>query len=85
MNHSDNNNTYVNKHELMLELMHIKGHPINTFARENEALTALLEEAEKLIEIGKTNEIRLDKIREVAIHYAKKGDLICIENFIVKS
>ena len=76
MNHSDNNNTYVNKHELMLELMHIKGHPINTFARENEALTALLEDAEKLIEIGRTNEIRLDKIREVAIHYAKKGDLI---------
>lgn len=67
---------YTDKHDLMKKLMQIKGHPVNTFVRENEALQMLVGEAHRLIDIGKTTEIRLDKIRDVAVHYAKKGDLI---------
>lgn len=49
----------------------VPGHPLNTFTRENEALTALL----GLFRANRDAAL-LPKIREVAIHYAKKGDLL---------
>lgn len=58
------------------ELTATPGHPIHTFARENEALERLLHEAKEASRIGKVDEKLLGRLRELAIHYAKKGDLL---------
>lgn len=55
----------------------ITGHPLQTFTRENEVLENVIWECRN--EIEKTNTLspeRFGKLREVAIHYAKKGDLL---------
>lgn len=55
----------------------ITGHPLQTFTRENEVLENVIRECRS--EIEKTNTISPElfgKLREVAIHYAKKGDLL---------
>ena len=51
------------------ELRDIDGHPLQTLYAENDALMAVLSEKTSLSE-------KLTKAREVAIHYAKKGDLL---------
>ncbi|MBQ7420555.1 MAG: DUF438 domain-containing protein [Alloprevotella sp.] len=58
------------------ELGRIEGHPLQTFFRENEALAALLEEARAVREDADALAALLPKVREVAVHYAKKGDLL---------
>lgn len=100
---------YSNKHEKSAALSQVKGHPLQTFTRENEALTKLIDRMkellhdtdettgsgslpvdekqadtgkfpvdEKQVDTGNLPEIaaQLLKIREVAVHYAKKGDLL---------
>ena len=62
---------YSDKHERAAELIKIAGHPLYTFTKENEALTALLEEYKNI-----RGEETFAKIRDVSIHYAKKGDLL---------
>lgn len=55
----------------------ITGHPLQTFTRENEVLENVIRECRN--EIEETNTLspeRFGKLREVAIHYAKKGDLL---------
>lgn len=55
----------------------ITGHPLQTFTHENEVLENVIWECRN--EIEKTNTLspeRFGKLREVAIHYAKKGDLL---------
>ncbi|MCD1147505.1 DUF438 domain-containing protein [Peptoniphilus sp. KCTC 25270] len=52
----------------------IKGHPIFLFQEENQALESLLSEKEKHME--EDLEGFLEKIREISVHYAKKGDLL---------
>ena len=49
----------------------ISGHPLSTFKKENDALSELLA---KFKESG--DESLLPQIRELSIHYAKKGDLL---------
>ena len=49
----------------------IPGHPLSTLKKENEALSELLA---KFKESG--DESLLPQIRELSIHYAKKGDLL---------
>ena len=57
-------------------LSHIDGHPIQTFLRENAALEVLLKQAFEVLETrGDITELLL-RIRELSIHYAKKGDLL---------
>lgn len=76
---------YSNKHEKSAALSQVKGHPQQTFTRENEALTKLIDRMKELLH--DTDErtcskslpqiaALLLKIREVAVHYAKKGDLL---------
>ncbi|MDO5015052.1 MAG: DUF438 domain-containing protein [Clostridia bacterium] len=62
---------YSDKNKLAADLKKIKAHPLYTFAKENEALEILLDKykEEKTIEL-------FNKIRELSIHYAKKGDLL---------
>lgn len=100
---------YSNKHEKSAALSQVKGHPLQTFTRENEALTKLIDRMKELLhdtdertgsgsrqadekqtdtgnlpvdekqaDTGSLPQIaaQLLKIREVAVHYAKKGDLL---------
>ena len=88
---------YSNKHEKSAALSQVKGHPLQTFTRENEALTKLIDRMkellhdtdettgseslpvdEKHVDTGNLPQIAalLLKIREVAVNYAKKGDLL---------
>lgn len=52
------------------------GHPLGTFGRENDAITAHIAEARRLLESGEDAGEQLARVREAAIHYAKKGDLL---------
>lgn len=100
---------YSNKHEKSAALSQVKGHPLQTFTRENEALTKLIDRMKELLhdtdertcsgsrqaeekqtdtgnlpvdekqaDTGSLPQIAalLLKIREVVVHYAKKGDLL---------
>lgn len=62
---------YSDKNARAAELEAIPGHPLYTFTKENEAFTARLAQF-------RTNrdENLIAKIRELSIHYAKKGDLL---------
>lgn len=62
---------FANRNARAAELAAIPGHPLYTLAKENEALNKLLEEFK---ESGSHD--LLEKIREISIHYAKKGDLL---------
>ena len=100
---------YSNKHEKSAALSRVKGHPLQTFTQENEALTKLIDRMKELLhdtdettcsgsrqadeKQADTGNLPVDekqadtgslpqiaalllKIREVAVHYAKKGDLL---------
>ena len=55
----------------------ITGHPLQTFTRENEALENIIQECREEVENTKIISPEMfGKLREVAIHYAKKGDLL---------
>ncbi len=64
------------KHEKKAELANIKGHPLHTFTRENEALAVLLGRVRKKIDAGEHFIEELWKMKEVSAHYARKGDLL---------
>lgn len=53
------------------EMERIVGHPLYTLTKENEALTGLLARFKE-----SKDESLLPAIREISIHYAKKGDLL---------
>lgn len=52
------------------------GHPLYTFTKENEALKAVLDEAREALSRHEVDRKLLGRVRELAIHYAKKGDLL---------
>ena len=52
------------------------GHPLHTFTKENEALKAVLDEAREALSRHEVDRKLLGRVRELAIHYAKKGDLL---------
>ena len=59
------------------ELVALKGHPLWMFTRENIQLLKLIKTVRKGIEEkGKVGDAEFSAIRELAIHYAKKGDLL---------
>lgn len=67
---------YSNKLERAAQLEEIWGHPLNTLHRENEVLAELLKQAKERMQAGETIDELFEKIRSIAIHYAKKGDLL---------
>ena len=67
---------YGNKKELAAALIAIPGHPLHTLTRENENLEVWLKEAQEKLDAGEDVSERLKKIRELSVHYAKKGDLL---------
>lgn len=56
--------------------MSVKGHPIQTFGLENQALEKIIDECRKAAANGRVEEALYDRLREVSVHYAKKGDLL---------
>lgn len=62
------------------KLIAIKGHPLYTFTLENEQLAKVIAECKKYFEADNScvNDMGnlLGQLRGVAIHYAKKGDLL---------
>lgn len=52
------------------------GHPLQTFYRENEAIAHVLDMVEDKLDNGGDAVAALAKARSLAVHYAKKGDLI---------
>ena len=67
---------YAHKHELAAALAAIPGHPLHTLTRENRALSGWIDRArEKLAAHEDVGEL-LGRIRELSVHYAKKGDLL---------
>lgn len=52
------------------------GHPLYTFTKENEALKKVIDEAREALSRHEVDRKLLGRVRELAIHYAKKGDLL---------
>ena len=57
-------------------LIAMAGHPLSTFALENVYLDKLLENAQEHIEDTELTLDILNQLRDISIHYAKKGDLL---------
>ena len=64
------------KMDSMEKLTEVVGHPLYTLTRENDALEELLSKAKVEIQKGKVEDSLISELRSVAIHYAKKGDLL---------
>ena len=58
------------------ELVAIPGHPLHTLTLENEALAKVIERCREAVKSGHVESDLLDEVRQLAIHYAKKGDLL---------
>lgn len=79
------NNITIEKREAAKQQAEIVGHPLHLFTKENEALTEVINKTKGLIENIKIDpsdvnnskiKVLVDRLRKVAIHYAKKGDLL---------
>lgn len=58
------------------ELTKIPGHPLHTFTLENDALEEILKNCREAAKAGEVDASLLEELRQLAIHYAKKGDLL---------
>lgn len=67
---------YSNKLTIATQLAKIEGHPLYTFSEENKILANLIEEANQITEDSEKIFNILQKIKDLSIHYAKKGDLL---------
>ena len=67
---------YSDKNERAAALEQIVGHPLRMLTQENDALTDLLGESRGVLEAGGDVSELLARIRELSVHYAKKGDLL---------
>ena len=64
------------KSQSVVTLVETVGHPLNRLTEENKALDALIE-ATKIKVASKTATVDdVNEVRQVSIHYAKKGDLL---------
>ena len=57
-------------------LIQISGHPLQTFTLENAALEKLIARARLALENNGITDELLDELRQIAIHYARKGDFL---------
>ena len=67
---------YADKNARAATLAAIPGHPLYTFTKENEALAPLLQDAQEKLAQGADIGNELAVLRQLSIHYAKKGDLL---------
>lgn len=54
----------------------VPGHPLQTLYRENDAIVQVLDAVEAALSAGDEAAEALERARGIAIHYAKKGDLV---------
>lgn len=64
------------KFALTAELVKVKGHPLYTFTLENEALKDVIERCRQAVKVGHVSGQLIEEVRQLVIHYAKKGDLL---------
>ncbi|WP_130837608.1 DUF438 domain-containing protein [Lachnoclostridium sp. Marseille-P6806] len=69
-------NAYAEKKAAASALTAIAGHPLNQFTKENEALERLLAALRGAAADRKITEQQITQLRDLAVHYAKKGDLL---------
>lgn len=62
------------KETLTAKLINIPNHPLNTFTRENEQLKKIISRCRETQD--KTDNPLMNELRQISIHYAKKGDLL---------
>ena len=67
---------YGDKNALAAKLIAIPGHPLETLTRENQALALRIESFREAAKLGVSLKDAVHAIREVTVHYAKKGDLL---------
>ena len=67
---------YGDKNERAATLAAIKGHPLHTLTRENDALTQRIATMREALAVGADMTDALASVREVIVHYEKKGDLL---------
>lgn len=67
---------YGNKNERAAVLAAIPGHPLHTLTRENAVLSGWLTEAKAKLDAHEELGELFARIRELSVHYAKKGDLL---------
>lgn len=67
---------YGNKNERAAVLAAIPGHPLHTLTRENAVLSGWLTEAKTKLDAHEELGELFARIRELSVHYAKKGDLL---------
>ena len=58
------------------KLIAIPGHPLQTFTRENEALEEVIKRCREALESWHVPYDLIEEVRQLATHYAKKGDLL---------
>ena len=67
---------YTDKQERADQLAKVKGHPLYTFTQENNALAKLINVLKDKLDSGEDVSEELTVLRDISIHYAKKGDLL---------
>ena len=67
---------YTDKQTAYAEIADVYGHPVNTYVRENAALTELIAKTREKMSAGEDVGAELKEMRQLSIHYASKGDLI---------
>ena len=67
---------YQNKTQRAAALTEQVGHPLHAFTLENQALATMLAAAQEKLSAGEDVGELFSRIRELSIHYAKKGDLL---------
>ena len=71
-----NKTDYSRKNELAALLEAIPGHSLQTLTKENEALETLIGQINAAITDAKDITELLPRLRDLSVHYAKKGDLL---------
>ena len=64
------------KSKSVVSLVETVGHPLNRLTEENKALDALIEATKVKVADKTTTVDDVNEVRQVSIHYAKKGDLL---------
>lgn len=67
---------YSDKNMLTQKMMQTKGHPLQTYKRENDKILQLTAEIRDLISSGGDCGNKLKALGDISIHYAEKGDII---------
>ncbi len=67
---------YVKKHEAAKALRETKGHPLATMTEANVKFSEMIADIRKKIAMGEDINAKFSEFHQLAVHYAKKGDLL---------